>query len=134
MNNIPNKLKNKNYTIHSQDPYILQIHNFIDAKDIPRILDLVEEFHTSTQIGSADKFGRKEAIKDDTRTSKTAWCQSKCEDTFIIQKYIDQVQSLIQINKLHYESLQFLKYDRGEYYRRHHDYYSSPYPLGKNID
>ena len=58
-------------------------------------------------------------VISDERTSSTTWCHhSDCSNNnIVIQSIYHRIQNLIQIPSSHYESLQLLQYETGQYYK-----------------
>jgi prolyl 4-hydroxylase len=56
------------------------------------------------------------------RTSTTAWCVHDCYADEIAQGAIQTVTNLVDIPEENHEHLQLLKYEKGQFYKEHHDY------------
>ena len=125
-------------TSNQQPPWLVQIDNFLSDTECNHLIQLgvtlgyerstgVEyQPHTTNQLqaevepdGSTATSPHLHTVTSDERTSSTTWCHhSDCSDNdVIIQSIYHRIQSLIQIPSSHFESLQLLQYENGQYYK-----------------
>eukprot|EP00434_Breviolum_minutum_P043464 symbB.v1.2.038749.t2/scaffold6157.1/size20450/1 len=109
--------------ILSTSPWILTFADIISEAEIAALLAAQNEgtFHQSKDQGDYDSFGISEAIVSSNRTSQTAWCQDTCKDTPTYIAVTNRIAEIVQVPRDHFESMQFLKYQVGQYYVEHHD-------------
>ena len=105
-----------NYTL---GPWVVVLENVVMADEAERLIEL----------GHVEGF-RRSVIADGTtsghlyngRTSSNAWCQFKCYNDTLAQSALARVSEIINIPERNSEYWQLLKYEKGEFYRNHHDY------------
>jgi prolyl 4-hydroxylase len=59
----------------------------------------------------------------DTRTSSTAFTS---KDDELIKIIKEKAAKYVNLPETHIEGIQFLKYEKGQYYKYHNDYFSNP--------
>merc|ERR1719401_3312019 len=96
--------------------------NPCDVRDGPWILtldDFVSEEEVAVIMKIADGIGYERSLAGDevleARTSSQAWCMDGCMDDPV-------VAALTGIPEEHYENLQLLRYEPGQYYQPHTDW------------
>jgi len=105
--------------LHEEAPRILYSKNFLSSEDCDRILkETVNRFQRS-QVAATQKNGTS-ALKDDVRTSSGAWLQRSRRE---VAKFTSKISQWSQIPRTHGESVQILKYEIGQEYRPHYDYF-----------
>ncbi len=60
-------------------------------------------------------------MNEDLRHSSTGWCKNECELFGTTRILIKRVNKLLGTKFQNSEHLQFLKYEKGEYFKTHHD-------------
>ncbi|KAG7369083.1 procollagen-proline,2-oxoglutarate-4-dioxygenase [Nitzschia inconspicua] len=116
--------------VWSMDPWVVTIENLISKEEAERLIELggVRGYERSKDVGSKKPDGSYGEIVTDHRTSHNAWCQSGCRnDTHVkaVKQRLSEITGLPEINS---EDLQLLRYEKGQYYKSHHDY------IAHNID
>ena len=105
-------------------PWILTFDSFIDDEEIEALLKGGEYggFERSTDQGKVvASSGEKEKVVSTSRTSSNAWCRPECERLPGVRRVSKRIEEITGIPQGNYESFQILKYEVGEFYRRHHD-------------
>ena len=109
------------------DPWIITVDNFLSDDECDKLIELgyQHEYTRSKDVGpkmNAD--GTFDGYENDRRTSKNAWCSElkKCRQNETVQRIHSKIQDLTNISQMNSEDLQILKYEEGEFYRKHHDY------------
>lgn len=108
----------------SKDPFVLELSSFLNDSEIAEFLKFSSsKLVTSTNVGGMDEMGRDKSLLDaSSRTSSTYWCQADCDENPVIQNVFKRIELLLDIPKSYYEHLQILRYQQGQYYRKHHDF------------
>ena len=105
-------------------PWILTFDSFIDGFEIESLLEGAEYggFQRSTDQGKiVGSSGEREKIVSKSRTSSNAWCRRECEKMPGVRQVSNRIEEVTGIPQGNYESFQILKYEVGEFYKRHHD-------------
>lgn len=104
-------------------PWLITFDDFINAEEAERLIELgsEEEYKRSTDVGEANIDGSYEELVHSTRTSSNAWCLATCMADPVAQNVVNRIEHVTQIPQSNSESLQLLRYEPGQYYRRHHD-------------
>lgn len=117
------RMSNKhNIKALSQDPWILEVSNFLTDKEVDDILDSVTKWDQSKESGEIDSSGEGKAIITAARTSSTFWCNLDCEKSSPSEQIRHKIVDLLQIPKIHYEPIQLLRYTEGQRFVPHHDF------------
>ena len=101
-------------------PWILQLDTFFTPAEAQHLIDLGNAigFERSTEVNR-----RRGDFVSDRRTSETAWCDTdECDEDEVVSAIFLRMQNLTSIPMDNSESLQFLHYEVGGYYKTHHDY------------
>jgi len=100
----------------SRDPYILQFENLLNASEAADI------------IGRCDNDGRFErSMAGDqlspVRTSTQCWCDDShgCIDHPTVERVTRRMMNVTQLPVENAEYFQILRYEKGQFYRQHHD-------------
>lgn len=99
--------------VHSQDPWIIEVHNLIRPQEIARIEELrVEDRRSEHKLHEGDGF-RKVVVND---------CMSPiCSHDPVIVGIYARVADLLGIPSENFESFEMLRYRPGELYKPHYD-------------
>jgi len=95
-------------------PWILTLEDFVSEEEVVAIRKLADG------IGYERSLAGDEVIA--ARTSSQAWCKHNCEDNPVIAALRKRVVALTGIPEEHYEDLQLLRYEPGQYYMPHTDW------------
>ena len=79
-------------------------------------------YQRSTDVGKMKFDGTFSAKESKTRTSNNAWCTNECYEDSLVQAALHKIEELTGISDRNSEYLQLLKYEKGQFYRAHHDY------------
>ena len=104
-------------------PWVITFDNFMSDDEADSIWQggEISGFERSTDQGKTNDAGEMEKVVSKTRTSSNAWCNQKCEKLPGVKSVTDKIELVTSIQQTHYESFQILEYERGQFYRRHHD-------------
>jgi len=108
-------------TVLYENPYIVKIRRFLNTEEIEELLKMGEgKFDRSTIVVDG------EMTYSNTRTSETAFITENGQ----IEKYSDPVENVLKkvcyltgCKRNQIESLMLVKYNKGEQYYNHHDYF-----------
>ena len=112
------------YTINvlSYDPWVITIDDFLSENEADAIITSVgKKWERSTDTGQTNKFGETGRKLSSTRTSSNAWCRADCEANPLVRNVINKIVDVTTIPYDNYESFQVLQYEKGQFYRAHHD-------------
>lgn len=108
-------------TIIHKRPYIVNLQRFLNTEEIKTLIRMGERrFEPSTTV-----VGDKMIISKD-RTSKTAFVTEEGHRRRYskpIERILRKVMYLVGCRREQIEGLMVVKYEPGQYYRRHHDYF-----------
>ena len=119
-------------------PWIVGLDKFLSKTECQNLIKIANNlsFKKSTAISYNADGTHEQDIMSEWRTSKTTWCDNECitkhsEVHSIMKKIVD----LTGIPTENAEAIQFLKYEPGEFYVKHHDYidYQEYLPCGPRI-
>lgn len=115
---------------NDDDPWILQIDNFINETEARRLIDMGHNigYQRSKDVGQELDNGESDKRVSKGRTSTNAWCETKecLTDPVTINVY-DRMEQLTGIPMVNSEHIQLLRYELGQFYRTHHDYIELDY-------
>jgi ShK domain-like len=112
-------------------PWILQIDHFLSDAECDHILQLGNslgyEYNTYHSNNTNDEYRtsnstrrvlNEQDVTSEQRSGATTWCHWDCShnDT-VLQEIYELVQNLVHIPSSHYESIQILQYQQGEFYK-----------------
>lgn len=80
-----------------------------------------DNWERSTDSGSENEFGEAGRVLSKGRTSSNAWCRQNCLDDPHVQNVMAKMEEVTFIPWDHYESLQILQYEPGQFYNTHND-------------
>lgn len=100
---------------------VIQLENLLTADESSHIIALGKKhkFQQSLIVDSAMSAGTRQ---DTLRTSKTLWCRAECQDDPVMQQLLKRLENLLQISQQHFEPIQLLEYEVGEFYGNHSDF------------
>jgi len=111
-----------NATVHHKDPWVVTLDNFVKDDEVDAILGTVShKFARSTDQGAIDESGVQAQVVSTSRTSENAWCTEDCEENDATQAVMSRIEEVTKVPVPNYESLQILRYTKGQRYNRHHD-------------
>eukprot|EP00747_Dinoflagellata_sp_TGD_P127526 gnl/TRDRNA2_/TRDRNA2_174419_c0_seq1.p1 gnl/TRDRNA2_/TRDRNA2_174419_c0~~gnl/TRDRNA2_/TRDRNA2_174419_c0_seq1.p1 ORF type:complete len:339 (+),score=64.19 gnl/TRDRNA2_/TRDRNA2_174419_c0_seq1:92-1108(+) len=105
-----------NVTFLSQDPFIVQFENFLTDSEMDHIVRIA----TPRLEQSTTGLGYNKELN--SRTSRSGWLNAKEDlDDTILEGINERLEELTQIPRKNMEPFQTLKYEKGQYYTKHHD-------------
>ena len=112
-----------NSTGRSPPPWVLVFDDFLSDDEADALIEggRTMGFKRSTDQGRINSLGEQERVVSTTRTSSNAWCRGQCEALPDVQNVTRRIERLTRIPRSHYESIQILEYQPGQFYRMHHD-------------
>ena len=104
-------------------PWIVSLDNVVTQEEALRLIELgaLEGYERSDDWGEYLEDGTYETYYHDGRTSYHAWCY-ECGDDPLAQGVLDRIAGITGIADDHYEYLQLLRYEEGQFYETHHDF------------
>jgi len=108
----------------SKDPWVITMENVITAEQANRMIEIghAQDYKRSRAVGKLQVDGTIARTMIEGRTSTTTWCKKACLEDPLAQQVVKRISDITQIHSNNSESLQLLRYEEGQYYRKHHDY------------
>jgi prolyl 4-hydroxylase len=123
---LDNKGENTIAMDKSSPPWVITFDNFLTEDECQGLIDLGSEFKykRSEDVGAARFDGSHEGVQSERRTSENAWCSSHdgCRTKEIPQRIHDRIAQVLDIPANNSEDFQLLRYEKGQFYRTHHDF------------
>jgi len=107
--------------LHESRPRILYAKNFLSHKECDKIIELVAESLRRSTVASAKQAGGNSRV-DDVRTSSGAWLNRNSHEA-AVKKFVSRVSQWTSLPKDHGEDVQVLRYEAGQQYKPHVDYF-----------
>jgi hypothetical protein len=104
----------------SEAPWVLSFENFLSAAEAEAVL----------AAGSRSSYGgdwrrsiagTEKGDDHPARPSSTIWCVGGCVEDAAVEAVEARVRRLTGVPEAHAEYMQLLRYEEGQFYRRHHD-------------
>ncbi|KAL7460273.1 hypothetical protein ACHAXS_000736 [Conticribra weissflogii] len=109
-----------------QPPWIITFENFLTEEECQKLIELgyQSNYERSKDVGQVQVDGSYDSVESSTRTSENAWCsdRNKCRNDPTAQLIHDRISFVTGLPANNSEDLQLLKYEVGQFYRKHHDY------------
>uniref|UniRef100_A0A7S4UJW3 Fe2OG dioxygenase domain-containing protein n=1 Tax=Guillardia theta TaxID=55529 RepID=A0A7S4UJW3_GUITH len=106
----------------SSTPRLFVVENFLSAEECEEIIKTATPLLApSTVLKQGDQSNGEEKVKDEVRTSETAWLMDK--KVPIVAKIRQRVEELIRIPMSYAEDMQVLKYTFKQHYHVHYDFF-----------
>jgi prolyl 4-hydroxylase len=113
-------------TDYQLGPWLVLFDNALTDEEADRFIELgskVGYTHSVTNsVGKQEKDGAFTELGDASRTSSTAWCESECAEDPAVRRVMNRIATITGIAERNFESIQILKYEKGQLYRTHNDY------------
>ena len=105
-------------------PWVITMENVVSDLESEHMIELGSAmgYETSVEITTLSPDGTAPSRVSARRTSTNAWCMGDCYDDEVSKRIIQRLSNLTGIPEANSEYLQLLKYERGQYYKSHHDY------------
>lgn len=110
-------------TVHSRDPWVITVDDFLTDQEADRIVELGKELGFKRSVTNAKKEGEtfSQNSVGQSRTSSNTWCTNQCYEDPMVKKVMARVGALTGVPESYTDYLQLLHYDVGQYYKTHHD-------------
>jgi prolyl 4-hydroxylase len=112
-------------TDKSLPPWVITFENFMTDEECEGMIQLgyKYEYKRSEDVGAKKFDGTFGSVKSEGRTSKNAWCSEHhgCRLEALPQRIHARMSAVMHIPPDNSEDLQILKYEKGEFYKTHHD-------------
>lgn len=106
--------------------WVITMDDFLTPGECEKLIQLGYEYEykRSEDVGAVKFDGSHDSVKSSRRTSENSWCSDfhgcrKLDLPDAIHKRMSKVMDIPPENS---EDLQMLKYEKGNFYRTHHDY------------
>jgi prolyl 4-hydroxylase len=113
-------------------PWIVMIDDFFHETEANRLIELGANagYYRSTEnVQAPDSDSYIDEVTDE-RTSTNAWCDTdECRNDPIVMSIYDRIEKLVHIPMSYSEELQLLRYEKGQFYKEHHDYNEDEYDM-----
>jgi prolyl 4-hydroxylase len=110
----------------SLPPWVITLDNFLTLEECTELINIGHKhgYNRSKDVGKVKVDGTHEAVQSTRRTSENAWCsnQSGCRDEALPQLLHERMATVMRIPAQNSEDFQLLKYEKGQFYRTHHDF------------
>lgn len=105
-------------------PWVVTMENFVSPEECERLIELggLRGYERSQDVGKRRFDGTYEGYENEFRTSENAWCHEECNDDPVTRLVMDRIAAVTGIPEKNSEYLQLLRYDKGQFYRTHHDF------------
>jgi len=133
--------KNYTLTVHSkpkgekdednniQDgPWVVTFDNFLSDEECQHLIKKGYDtgYERSKDVGKQKFDGSFDSYENTRRTSENAWCSDKkendCRNDPTVTVIRERMAKAIQVPSMNFEDFQILRYEKGQYYKQHHDY------------
>jgi len=107
----------------SRDPWIVRFPNFLDDEEVAFLLnaEAFGSWQDASDSGALDSFGRAKKIFSSHRSTGVIWCNHACHEHPVAKRVRARISEIVRVHPHYFESFQFLRYKRGQYYKPHHD-------------
>lgn len=110
----------------SLPPWVVTFENFLTDEEADALIQLGDKYgyKRSEDVGAKKFDGTFESITNDRRTSENAWCSdyAGCRNEEMAKRIQERIATVIGIPANNSEDLQLLRYEKGQFYRTHHDF------------
>jgi prolyl 4-hydroxylase len=121
LHEIAQHANNSKYEPHILAKQVVQFDHLLTPDECQTLIHLAKTRygfqHSLVVGGTSGTLAQKEL-----RTSQTLWCHDACQNESIVQTLLQRLQDLLQISSRHFEPIQLLQYQQGEFYGRHSDF------------
>mmetsp|Transcript_26557 Transcript_26557/g.64757 ORF Transcript_26557/g.64757 Transcript_26557/m.64757 type:complete len:555 (-) Transcript_26557:135-1799(-) len=107
-------------------PWVVVFENFVADEECDEIIKLgyKHEYKRSADVGKLKFDGTHESVENNRRTSENSWCSEHlgCRNETVPTRLHNRMSKILDIPSENGEDLQILKYEKGQFYRTHHDF------------
>lgn len=111
-------------TDKSSPPWVITFENFLTPEECQAMIELgyKYEYKRSEDVGEEKFDGSHSSVQSSSRTSENSWCSdfAGCRQEELPNKLHERVATVLGIPANNSEDFQMLKYEHGQFYRRHH--------------
>ncbi len=109
----------------SRDPWVVTFDDFVSAAEADRFVELCRESFARSMAGDQ---------VSPVRTSHQCWCQQKCTRDPVVRAVTARIAGLTSTPEANSEFFQVVRYEKGQFYKVHHDQNSAPFtPQGARL-
>lgn len=112
------RMKGLNVDVISRDPWIVKLSNFLTQTEIDFLLD-AQIRGPFKQAADMDGIGK--TVHSANRRTDVAWCDCHCQNHPVTRRLFSRIGEVLRVHPHYTESMQFLRYTKGMYYKPHHD-------------
>lgn len=110
----------------SNPPWVITFDNLLTKEEADDLVQLGYKYKytRSEDVGERKFDGSHDSVQSTRRTSENAWCSSRegCRELDVPKTVQDRISTILRIPGKNSEDLQLLKYEKGQFYKTHHDY------------
>jgi prolyl 4-hydroxylase len=110
----------------SRPPWVITFENFLTDEECDVLIELGHkyEYKRSEDVGGLKFDGSHDSVKSERRTSENAWCSDfkGCRNEDVPTKIHNRMARVMGIPANNSEDMQLLRYEKGQFYRTHHDF------------
>ncbi|CAK0902612.1 unnamed protein product [Prorocentrum cordatum] len=116
-------IKGLDVEILSEDPWIVKFPKFLTDEEIDFLKDANTRgpWEEASDTGALDEHGRRKKVFSSGRKTDVAWCNCQCQEHPVGKRLVSRISEILRVHPHYMESMQFLRYGKGMYYRAHHD-------------
>ena len=100
-------------------PWVMSIDGFLSDEECNRLTEIGESQGYRKSKVASDVRGVYKESKG--RTSYNTFCGESCANDPIVKRVIERMTNLTGIPYANYEGLQLVRYEPGQFYKKHHD-------------
>jgi len=109
-----------------EDVWVITMDNFLTDEESDYLINFgyKNKYERSRDVGKKLFDGSFDSQESTRRTSANSWCDAKsgCRTDPVVQRIAARLSNVTQIPTPNFEDFQMLKYEVGQFYRKHHDY------------
>ena len=110
----------------SMPPWVITFENFLTPQECQDMIQLgyKYKYKRSEDVGKRKFDGSHDAVQSEKRTSYNAWCSDMngCRAEELPRAIHERIATVLDIPADNSEDFQMLRYEKGAFYRTHHDY------------
>merc|ERR1711879_709669 len=120
----------------SEDPWVIRFPNFLTEEEIAflRSKDAHEDaWEGASETGAVNELGRSTKLFSANRDTHVTWCAGACHNHPVSMNLRARIGEIMRVHPDYFESMQFLKYGVGQYYKAHNDWSSNEKESGASF-
>lgn len=104
-------------------PWVVQFDRLLTPEDADAFTNhTYSDMEVSSDAGAVRADGSFVHIKSESRTSWNSWCKGTCLGMEATRTLAANIESITGVPESNSEFLQVLRYQKGQYYKHHHDF------------